>query len=74
MQDEDMDVTRSAPRWGTLPCGRYLLFPLSGNKEVSKELTVLRVRPTPVRLTISILYTTMDSMPLQSMLSVLFEQ
>ncbi len=69
-----MDVTRSAPRWGALLCGRYLLFPLSGNKEESKELIVLRVRPTPIRLPISILYTTMDSMPLQSILSMLFEQ
>ncbi len=33
----------------SLPCGRYLLAPLTGNKERSKSLTVLQVKPTLTR-------------------------
>ncbi len=36
VQDEAMDVARCAPTGGSLPCGRYLLPPLTGNKEGSK--------------------------------------
>ncbi len=32
---------------GSLPCGRYLLAPLNGNKEGSKGFMVLRVKRTP---------------------------
>ncbi len=52
-----MDVSLSAP----LPCGRYLLAPLTGNKEGSKCLMVLRVKPTPTGFPINSLYTPMDN-------------
>ncbi len=42
---------------GSLPCGRYLLAPLNGNKEGSKCLVVLRVKPTPTRFSTNSLYT-----------------
>ncbi len=41
----------------SLPCGRYLLAPLTGNKEGSKGLMVLRVRPTPTRFPVNNLCT-----------------
>ncbi len=41
---------------GSLPCGRYLLAPLTGNKEGSKGLMVLRVKPTPTRFPTNSLY------------------
>ncbi len=34
----------------SLPCGRYYLAPLTGNKEENKELLVPHVRPTPKQL------------------------
>ncbi len=51
---------------GSLPCGRYLLTPLNGNKERSKCLMVLRVKPTPTRFPTNSLYTPMDNTPLHS--------
>ncbi len=42
---------------GSLPCGRHLLAPLTGNKEGSQNLMVLRVRP---RFSKSIPYTLVD--------------
>ncbi len=40
----------SAPRHrSSLSCGRYLLASLTGNKEGSKGIMVLRVKPTPTR-------------------------
>ncbi len=38
----------------SLPCGRYLLAPLTGNKDGSKAVTAPRVRPTPNRFPINI--------------------
>ncbi len=55
---------------GPLLCGRYLLAPLTGNKEGSKSLMVLPVGPTPIRFPTSSLYTSMDSTPLHSISSV----
>ncbi len=40
IQEEAMDVSGSAPR-GSLPCGRYLLAPLTGKKEGSMGFMVL---------------------------------
>ncbi len=34
---------------GSLPCGRYLLASLTGNKKGKKGLMVLPVKPTPTR-------------------------
>ncbi len=50
-----------------LPCGRYLLAPLTRNKEGSMWLMVLRVRPTPTRFPTNILYSPVDSTPLLSL-------
>ncbi len=50
IQDDAMDVARS------LPCGRYLLALLTGNKEGSKELMVLRIRSKHTRFLINIVY------------------
>ncbi len=44
-----MDVAGPRPG-GSLPCGRYLLAPLTGNKQGSKGLMILRVKPTPTRV------------------------
>ncbi len=49
---------------GPLPCGCYLLASFTGNKEESKGLMVLRVKPTPTRLPTNSLYTPVDSTPL----------
>ncbi len=51
---------------GSLPCGRFLLAPLNGNKEGSKCLMVLRVKHTPARLPTNSLCTSMDNTPLHS--------
>ncbi len=55
---------------GSLPCRRHLLVPLTGNKEGSKSLTVLQVKPTPTRFLPNSLYTPMDNTPLRSVSSV----
>ncbi len=55
-----MDVARYAPQVRSLPCGRYLLVPLTENKEGSKELMVLRGGLAPTRFPINILYSPMD--------------
>ncbi len=55
---------------GSLPCGRYLFAPLTGNKEESKCLTVLRVKPTRTRFLTDSRYTPMDNTPLHSISSV----
>ncbi len=59
-----MDTAWSAPQ------GRYLLAPLTGKKEGSKNLTVLRVKPTPTRFPTRSVYTPMDNTPLHSISSV----
>ncbi len=41
----------------SLPCGRYLLAPLTRNNEGSKSLIVLRVKPTPTRFPSNMPYT-----------------
>ncbi len=60
-----MDVARSAPQGA-----RYLLAPLNGNKEGSKGLMLLRVKPAPTRFPTNSLYTPMDNTPLNSISSV----
>ncbi len=55
---------------GSPPCGRYLLAPLNGNKEGSKCLLVLRVKPTPTGFPTNSLYTPMDNTPLHSISTV----
>ncbi len=55
---------------GPLPCGRYLLAPLTGSKEGSSSLMVLRVKPTPTRFPTNSLYTPMGNTPLHSISSV----
>ncbi len=52
------------------PCERYLFAPLTGNKERSNGLMVLRVKPTPTRFPTNSLYTPMENTPLHSILSV----
>ncbi len=54
----------------SLPCERYSLTSLIGNKEGSMSLMVLRVRPTPTWFPTSIHYTPLDNTPLNSILSV----
>ncbi len=49
---------------GLLPCGSYLLAPLTGNKKGSKGLTLLQVKPTPTRFPTNNLYTPMDNTPI----------
>ncbi len=51
---------------GSLPCGRHLRAPLTGNEEGSMGLMVLRVRPTPTRFPINIYYTPLDNTPMHS--------
>ncbi len=51
---------------GLLLCGRFLLAPLTGNKEGSKGIIVLRVRPTSTRFPTNSLYTPMDNTLLHS--------
>ncbi len=53
-------------RGSLIPCGRYLLASLTGTKEGSKGLMVLRVRPTPTRFPTNSLYIPMDNIPLHS--------
>ncbi len=55
---------------GSLPCGRYLLAPVTENKEESKCLMVLRVKPIPTRFPTNSLYNPMDNTPLNSFPSV----
>ncbi len=64
IQDETMDVARS------LSCQRYLLAPLTGNKEGNKSLVVLRVKSTPTWFPINGLYTPMDNTPMHSISNV----
>ncbi len=40
---------------GSLRCGRYVLALLAGNEKWSKELMVIRVRPTPTRFPTTVL-------------------
>ncbi len=61
-----MDAARSVPQ----PCGRYFLGSLTGNKEGSKGLMVLRVKPTPTRFPANNIYTPMDNTPMHSISSV----
>ncbi len=51
---------------GSLPCGRYILAPLTGNKEGSMGLMVLQVKPTPTRFPTNSLNTPMDNTPFYS--------
>ncbi len=55
---------------GSLPCRRYLLAPLTGNKEGSKGLMVLRVKPTPTRCPTNSLDAQMDNTRVHSISSV----
>ncbi len=55
---------------GSLPCGRYLLAPLTGNKDGSMGLMVLQVKPTPTRFPTNSLYTPIDNIPSCSISSV----
>ncbi len=50
---------------GSLPCERYPLVPLTGNKEGSRGLMVLRVKLTPIQFPTNSPYTLMDDTPLQ---------
>ncbi len=70
IQDEAMGVAWSEPRGGSLPRGRYLFAPLTGNKEENKSLIVLRVKPTPTWFPINSLYTSMDNTLLHSLSNV----
>ncbi len=56
----------------SLPCGRYLLAPLTGDKEGSRSLMVLRVKPTPTRFPTNSLYTPMDNTTLHSIIYLIF--
>ncbi len=57
---------------GSLPCGRYWLAPLTGNKEGCKCLLVSRVKPTLTRFPTNSPYTPMDNTPLHSLSSVCY--
>ncbi len=60
----------SGPRHrGSLPSGRDLFAPLTGDKEGNKGLMVPRVKPTPTRFPTNSLYTPMDDTPLHSISS-----
>ncbi len=48
-------------RADVIACGRYLLAPLTGNKEGSKSLMVLGVKSTPSRFPTNSLHTPMDN-------------
>ncbi len=52
------------------PCGRYLLAPLAGSKDMSKEIMVLGDRPTPTRFPTYLLCTSVNKTPLRSSPSV----
>ncbi len=54
----------------SLPSGYHLLALFSGNKEGSQALMILRVRPTPSRFPIIILFTPVDDTPLHAFTSV----
>ncbi len=56
-----MDVRTTG---GSLPCGRYLLAPLTVDKEGSKSLMAQRVKPTQTRFPTNSLYTPIDNTPL----------
>ncbi len=55
---------------GSLPCEHYLLAPLTGNKEGSKGLMVLRGKPAPNRFPTSLLCILMENTLLLSISSV----
>ncbi len=55
---------------GSVPCGRYPLVRLTGNKKGSRGLMVLRVKLTPIRFPTNSPYTLMDDTPLHSIPSV----
>ncbi len=48
---------------GWLPCGRYLLTPLTENKEGNMGLMALWVRPKPTRFPTNILHIPLDNTP-----------
>ncbi len=54
-----MDVARSAPQGAHYHAD--IIYLLLGNKEGSKCLMVLRVKPTPTRFPINSLYTPIDT-------------
>ncbi len=70
IQDEAMDVARSAPQGAHYHEDAFLLASLTGNKDGSKCLMVIRVKPTPTRFPTNSLYTPMDNTPLHSISSV----
>ncbi len=61
------DVARSSPQGGYYHAD---VPPSTGNKEGSKFLMVLRVKPTPTRFPTNSLYTAMDNTYLHSISSV----
>ncbi len=66
-----MDVARSAPQGAHYHADVIYLLPKMGNKEGSKNLMVLQVRPKPTRVPPSLLYTTLDNTPLHSIPALL---
>ncbi len=60
-----------AVAWSAPHCGRFLLAPLSGNKEGSKRLIDLRVKATPTWFPTNSLYIPMDNTPMHPIPSVL---
>ncbi len=69
IQNEAMDVPGSRHS-GLTTMRKLLLATLTGIKERSKCLTVLRVKPTPTRFLTNSRYTPMDNTPLHSISSV----
>ncbi len=55
---------------GSMPCGCYLLAPLTGNREGNMWLILFWVWPTPTRFPTSIFYILLDNTPLHSIPSV----
>ncbi len=61
-----MDVARSAPQGTYYYYYHADIIYLTGNKEGSKSLMLLRVKPTPTRFPTNSLYTPVDNTPLHS--------
>ncbi len=62
-----MDVAQSAPQGDHYSHATLSLASLTGNKEGSKGLMVLRVKPTPTRFPTNVLYTPVDNTSLHSL-------
>ncbi len=70
IQDEAMDVSRSAPQGAHYHVDVIYLTSITGNKEGSKGLMVLRVKPTPTRFPTNSLHSPITNAPSHSILSV----